>query len=712
MSTMKELHEAEIDAAIEAFNKDRAEGEELEIDYTLLWYEGHEGERLQGILLEVEFPDGDIVEYRGIYVSSYVGVILNKLNDPRFVKLSKESQAAASDALAGHGDIYGAVDFSGRSVYIPWDMTRESWSNFYYYTVEEADEEYKRLGMEYNKNLLKEEQPGKAFEFKKFSIDLGVSTLSFDNGKITFSDSSTENTPVPTLSESLNNALQKTVLDKNGNAKTVAIQHTADIVRHGEAITVPEAIPLDAAIQILRKRMEYEEQIVRVSEVIDVFPWDGAVALQRVMKERFGHGMATETEGFWGPIPPAEISIEVGFEETVLVPWGKFILPDGENKADSFITTENPFIDGRVSFALGGQVRRKFAPLVAELAKRVREIVRTDSIYKGKALRMRFKDDDGDTLPVPMPKFWDLSRSSAEPIFSDIIHRMVQTNIVTPIIHREAVAAAGVPFKRGVLLAGPYGTGKTMIASMIAKKAPAHNITFIYLDDVRELAEGLRFAKMYQPAVIFAEDVDRATSGPNRTIEIDRILNTIDGIDSKDSEIMVITTTNHVDEINQAMLRPGRFDVILSVEPPDAKAAEKLIRAYAGTLLNANEDLTAVGAAIEGQIPAVIREVVERSKLEVITRTGAPAAIGSIQTDDLLAAVATMDNQRKLLTPKPVDNRSPVEKAADTLAAGFTNSTRARVVETMEAEVRGRVASTKGLNHGVTPIPMDHLLNR
>jgi transitional endoplasmic reticulum ATPase len=610
-------------------------------------------------------------------------------NGPEGPELLKRLEAAEAKLQELHPEEYqdvlvAAIDRGGIFFGKPSDrfgivyrvLTADGWSDLAYASptnAANAAKAYKSQREERRKKSYEEWNdvqfaPGETSSTtsSSFTYEFNDIVSSDDVGQSTQLES-TENSSMPS-----NNDLNRVEYDSNGNPRKVAVQHVADVVRHGEAIVVPEKIPISAAIQILEKRAAYEEQVVAVSESIDTFPWDGAVALKRAMEERFGYGMAEAQDGFFGPIPPAEISIEVGFNKTVLVPWGKFTLPDSDKNNDSYIITSSDFIDGRVIFKLTGQVRRKFAPLVAELAQRVKEIVQQDSIYKGKALRIRFRDEDGDPISLPYPKFWDNSATPTEPIFSDSIDRMVKTNIITPIIHREAVAQAGVPFKRGVLLAGPYGTGKTMIANVVAHKAPANGITFIYLEDTRELAEGLRFAKMYQPSVIFTEDVDRATKGSDRTVEIDKILNTLDGIDSKDSQIMVVTTTNHVDDINQAMLRPGRFDVILSIEPPDAKAAEKLIRVYAGSLLNRHADLREVGEKISGQIPAVIREVVERSKLEVITRTGLPAQPGSILGEDLIAAAATMEQQRKLLTPKPIDNRSGIEKAASTLSEAIT----------------------------------------
>ena len=109
-----------------------------------------------------------------------------------------------------------------------------------------------------------------------------------------------------------------------------------------------------------------------------------------------------------------------------------------------------------------------------------------------------------------------------------------------------------------------------------------------------------------------------------------------------------------------------------SYSSPDSEAVIKLVKRYAGVLLNEEDDLSEVGRKCSGMIPAIIREIVERSKLEVIARTGDIATFGSIKTEDLLAAATQMVKQRELLTPKPQDNLTPIEKAARILGDALT----------------------------------------
>lgn len=244
-------------------------------------------------------------------------------------------------------------------------------------------------------------------------------------------------------------------------------------------------------------------------------------------------------------------------------------------------------------------------------------------------------------------------------IFSADLQREIDTNIMAPIRFPDAVRAAGTPLKRGVLMAGRYGVGKTLLSANVAKEATENGWTFLYCEDVRELPDALQFATAYQPCVIFAEDVDRVTAG-DRTSELDEILNQIDGIGTKGAEILTILTTNAVEKIHPAMLRPGRIDVPLFVDPPDPDAVIQLVRMYGRDLIGEGEDLSEVGAVLQGRIPAVIREVVERSKLENISRTKGKG--GKVSAEDITAAARTyLKAEERLQPPQAADGASTME---------------------------------------------------
>jgi transitional endoplasmic reticulum ATPase len=120
-------------------------------------------------------------------------------------------------------------------------------------------------------------------------------------------------------------------------------------------------------------------------------------------------------------------------------------------------------------------------------------------------------------------------------------------------------------------------------------------------------------------------------------------------VDSKDSEIILVLTTNEVENIHQGMLRPGRLDAVIAVERPDAEAVTRLMRLYGRGLIDETEDLTRIGMELAGSTPAVVREVVERAKLTALSLSDQPLKLTG---EALLISAQTMKGHLMLLNKK------------------------------------------------------------
>lgn len=446
------------------------------------------------------------------------------------------------------------------------------------------------------------------------------------------------------------------------------VSKDATVAREGDKIIIPEGMDYDEAITWLNRRKTEEERVVSVREQVDAYPFDGAHALMKALASKYGWVNLVPTPGFFGDNPPAMISIEVGFGKTIQVPWGRIQIP----KVDGYIETAFDLKDGRFIFCIIGSVRQKHKGAVAEIAKLTRKFVKEESIYRGKAVRVSFDAEDQEKRrfdPNDCPRFLDLSSVKVgELIFSAEVERQIHISLFTPVEKTKACRAARIPLKRGVLLEGPYGTGKTQTAYVAAKKCTENGWTFVYLQSVTQLRKAILFASQYQPCMIFAEDIDRVMEGDDRDDEMDEILNTIDGIESKDTETVVVLTTNHVEKINQAMLRPGRLDAVITVKPPDADAVARLVKLFGRGLIRENDDYTAVGVMLNGQIPAVVREVVERAKLASVSRGHMDVA-----AVDLEDAAQGMLDHLKLLQPKMEDNRTQIERFGAVIGEALVN---------------------------------------
>lgn len=438
-----------------------------------------------------------------------------------------------------------------------------------------------------------------------------------------------------------------------------------DIVQEGTQIVLPSKMSLRTAIKELERRAEQEEMDVNVMELIEGFPLDAAHAFVRALESIFGWVNAMPTPGFFGPTPPTMVGVTIDPDgHTVQIPWGSIGIPGVTGKLQTGIQMQN----GWPTFAIQGTIKQKDKRVVNEIATFARNYLKDNSIYKGKALRIKFPEAGKPFSPLDnQPKF--IQTSGVKPdelIFARDVEKRISVNIWTPIVALGAVKAARVPLKRGVLLHGRYGVGKTLLATVTAYLAVKNGVTFIDLEDSRELPQAIRFARtMTGMVVIFAEDIDRCDNNGSRTEAFNEILNTVDGLTSKSDEVMVVYTTNHVERISKAMLRQGRIDKVISIPEPDAEAACRLIRLYARHMLNPQEDITHVGKLIAEQrmIPAAIREIVEQSKLAAIER----GDVHQITADDLRITVEDTKEHNELCKEPARDDRSEFEKFGDAL---------------------------------------------
>lgn len=395
-------------------------------------------------------------------------------------------------------------------------------------------------------------------------------------------------------------------------------------------------------------RLEKDEnEEVNVHEVVDAFPFDGAVAFMKALKRIYGWASPIPPKNFFES-PPTMTSVDISAHEKTMIIWGNFMVPG----LTGYLQTGIAHQEGRMVFNIAGKTIKKHLPAVHEVAELTRQIVAEESIYRGKAIRLAV-GSDGKLKSNEPPKFIDTSKVKPdELVFSDELTEQIQTNLFTPIERTARCRTHRIPLKRGVLLEGPFGTGKTLCANVTALKCEQSGWTFLTVERVSALKAALHFAALYQPCVIFVEDIDREVHG-ERTPAIDDILNTVDGIISKGREIITVLTSNNAEAINQAMMRPGRLDAVLRIDAPDAAAAEKLMRIYGRGLISPTTRLDTAKRELTGQIPAVIRECVERAKLYAISRSDDEHI--DIVDSDIAHAARGMRRHLELLRGKQPD---------------------------------------------------------
>lgn len=423
-----------------------------------------------------------------------------------------------------------------------------------------------------------------------------------------------------------------------------------EIVRSGDQIILPVDMSLDEGIEWLFREKVSMEAEVQINETIQIVPADGLHAFYKVLQERYGFVSLVKTPSFFGPKPPVMIGVPTGPDpkDVVQVPWGRFELPG----IQGYLQTSVTITGDRPMFVISGVVKRADEKTVADIARDVRNYLKDHSIYRGKAIKVEFHAADAERdNPFDekfMPKFMSLPTNGTAVILNADAEDRLEVELYQIVKHTDTCRKHGVPLKRGVLLEGPYGTGKTLTAFDLAACCVDNAWTFIYVENAATLEKAIRFAQFYQPCVIFAEDIDKVIAEHNDP-DLTLVRNALDSIETKNTEISVVLTTNHLDMLPEGFLRCGRIDSIVTIDRPDLSSTVKLVRLYGANMIDATDaQLADVLGPVVGQSAAVIRECVERAKLAAISHADGAGDL-KISAQDLKVTACTLANHTKLM---------------------------------------------------------------
>ena len=288
-------------------------------------------------------------------------------------------------------------------------------------------------------------------------------------------------------------------------------------------------------------------------------------------------------------------------------------------------------------------------------------------------------------MEVTMDDFWaalaEIEPSAIREVFTEVpdvgwddiggldeVKRLLKETIEWPLQYGDLFAHVHAAPPKGILLYGPPGTGKTLLAKAVAKESNANFISIkgpeLLSKWVGESEKGVREvfrkAKQASPCVVFFDELDaiapsRGAGADSHVTErvVSQLLAEMDGIEELKG-VVVLAATNRLDIVDPALLRPGRFDVLVELPVPDREARMAILRVHTqGKPLAPDVDLSQLAERTVGLVGADIEGICRQAAMLAIReflehqRPAADERLEQLQINVRHFEAALMDVQRQ-----------------------------------------------------------------
>lgn len=270
-------------------------------------------------------------------------------------------------------------------------------------------------------------------------------------------------------------------------------------------------------------------------------------------------------------------------------------------------------------FSIKEIVYRIYAPLGQDsLLSAWQEYAREFNLYKNKKITADCE-------------FLDIANVSWKDIILDAkTISVVRTNISEIFEYGDYLRANNLSFKRGVILSGPPGTGKTMLAKVISKEVAGTVIYALpsHLERSSDISRVCEMAKDLSPCILIIEDIDWIAENRDESVNagaVIQLMNYLDGL-QEFTDVVTIATTNNVEKIEEAIKnRPGRFDRVINIPIPDDDCRLRMLQQFIGNFRIENIDFARI---------VKITKKLSGAHMKDLVRTAAMFAIKTKSVDD------------------------------------------------------------------------------
>ena len=277
----------------------------------------------------------------------------------------------------------------------------------------------------------------------------------------------------------------------------------------------------------------------------------------------------------------------------------------------------------------------------------IERLMRVHDVFRGQVLSFTASEHHGNELVTFLPR---PATAAQDVVLPDGMLENIERHIVGIAEWSRELLEAGQHLKRGLLLHGPPGTGKTHTIRYLTGRLTGSTIILLTGRSIRFIDQAAALARRLQPSMVVLEDVDLVAVDRDFTQDgnplLFSLLDAMDGVGA-DADVTFALTTNRADILETALAdRPGRVDLAIEIPRPDARCRQRLLRVYARDLV-LDADLDEVVAGSEGVTASFIKELIRRTVLVSLRAGERPPVLRGSHFAEVLAE---MNSEHHALT--------------------------------------------------------------
>lgn len=325
---------------------------------------------------------------------------------------------------------------------------------------------------------------------------------------------------------------------------------------------------------------------------------------------------------------------------------GVYLVGEGDEALAMLLRAPDP---DRGMGAVQLQIVAPRPELATRAAEQIRRLSLERNVYRGQVVS--FGGDMFGERRAALRFHHRPSMTEHDLILPEHVLATIDRQVVGVAEHRDALLAARQHLKRGLLLYGPPGVGKTHTVRYLMSRLTDTTIVLLSGDALGLIGQACSVARSLQPAMIVVEDVDLIAEDrgmhPGRHPLLFSLLNEMDGL-AEEADVVFLLTTNRADLLEPALAsRPGRVDQAVELLHPDTEARRRLFALYRCELVVDESRLDSVIERTAGVTASFLKELLRRSAV-LAASEGRPEL--EVSADHLDAALDELLDTRNAMT--------------------------------------------------------------